>query len=361
MKSKYFTLLFISSWFLEGNLSHGIDSQESCKRFLLQLTGGTPVLINGKKVIIKDRSLFDPDQPNQHDLAYEFIKLEAERRGLNVFLQKRMAQGQSYSVQGRIFGQRTVQPKPRELTNVIVSHADSPDEVFQEDTILIGAHYDVINSTSGEWKTSFMDPTPLPYRFSPGADNNGSGVTGVFELMDRLIGHPIRSKVLYVFFDGGEPGIYGTSLGSFIFVESLPREALDKIKQVVILDMIGKSSRKNGNAYNLSIGNFARREFQKITALFPTQATATLPSRPQIHTPYDEFFIGTYSDSCHFLTAGIPAVLVSDVGNTQNTPPHNHAEYDTYKGMEWDFFGSVVNQVEQMIRIVFDSANDVFH
>jgi hypothetical protein len=70
--------------------------------------------------------------------------------------------------------------------------------------------------------------------YFPGANDNASGVSMVLNLMKYYSEHPLRYKVVFLFFAGEEAGL----LGSNYFVES---NALDlkKIKFLINLDLMG--------------------------------------------------------------------------------------------------------------------------
>ncbi|MEW6252174.1 MAG: M20/M25/M40 family metallo-hydrolase [Planctomycetota bacterium] len=100
-----------------------------------------------------------------------------------------------------------------------------------DDTIVVGAHYDHLGPAGGS--------KDAPARIYYGADDNASGTAGVIELARILGGEKLRRDVVFVAFSAEEMGL----LGSRHFVEE-PPVALDEIRAMVNLDMIGRYSLK---------------------------------------------------------------------------------------------------------------------
>lgn len=354
-----FFFLFSESTWPNNDSRKSTSPFEDCHQFLSVLTGRTPVLINGHPVYIRDRSLLDPSKLNQHDLAYQWIVAELKRRGLKPLLQKSTVHSHSPQrpspLRPSLFGGGRAEkvPDPREITNVIVPlfEADSLESVFNQEIILVGAHYDVVNSLFREWSEPSFALSP--YKFTPGADDNGSGVTGLFALIDRFRVEPIRSNIVFVFFDGEEPGIYGPTVGSKILMKSLSEESRGKIKQTIIIDMIGKGSEKEPQKYSLSAGNLSRRRMVRLEESFGHPLGETTV-KPVFYNSYDRRFLGMLTDSRHFLTQLIPTILICDILNLESLPSHYHTTRDSIDVIDWEYFFQIVDQVEKMIREIFD-------
>jgi len=98
--------------------------------------------------------------------------------------------------------------------------------------VVLGAHYDHLGRVPN-WRS--RDKTPVIHN---GADDNASGVAGIIEMV-RVLGREggLRRGVLFIAFSGEELGL----LGSKHFVEH-PTVSLERIRAVVIFDMIGRLS-----------------------------------------------------------------------------------------------------------------------
>jgi Zn-dependent M28 family amino/carboxypeptidase len=114
-------------------------------------------------------------------------------------------------------------PKPEtsDGTNLIgvVPGTSAPDRF-----LLVTAHFDHLGVRNGQTY--------------PGADDNASGVAALLEIAAWFAGHPTRSSLVFVGFDGEEQGLQG----SRYFVSKPPID-LARIAAVVNLDMIGRGDK----------------------------------------------------------------------------------------------------------------------
>lgn len=102
---------------------------------------------------------------------------------------------------------------------------------LKDETVVIGAHYDHLGSgepgsfPGNKGKTHF------------GADDNGSGTTGLLELARRYGGMKDRKgrRIVFVAFSGEEQGLYGSK-----FYCKEPPFPLDKTAFMLNMDMIGR-------------------------------------------------------------------------------------------------------------------------
>lgn len=120
------------------------------------------------------------------------------------------------------------------LRNVVGTIPGSGD--LANETIVVGAHYDHV----GYGGFSSMAQVKVP-TVHPGADDNGSGTTGLLELARRMAktrndapGTPCR-RFVFIAFSGEELGLYGS-----LHYCKEPLFPLDKTKAMLNIDMIGK-------------------------------------------------------------------------------------------------------------------------
>ncbi|MGB3532476.1 MAG: M28 family peptidase [Microcoleaceae cyanobacterium] len=216
-------------------------------------------------------------------------------------------------------------------------------------SFLIAAHYDtVINS--------------------PGADDNGTGIAVILEIARLLknIQTPLTFEL--AFFDQEETGL----LGSFAFVNQT--ENLDRLKSVIILDMVGYACHTSGcQTYpaGLSVDSFLKtagvespdkgefiavvgeaehldllkvfQKWNKITTDLPPIVTVPVPLKGVL-TP-DVL----RSDHAAFWYKGIPAVLVTDTAELRSS--HYHQPSDTIDTLDKPFF---IGSAQLILNIVQD-------
>ncbi len=105
------------------------------------------------------------------------------------------------------------------------------------ETIVIGAHYDHLGY-GGAGSLSAQKKLAIHH----GADDNGSGTTGMLELVRRFSSIKNRQgrKILFMAFSGEELGLFGSAH----FVNN-PLIPINEIAAMVNLDMIGRLSKDN--------------------------------------------------------------------------------------------------------------------
>lgn len=161
------------------------------------------------------------------------------------------------SLVARIEVAATRGPANVKLRNVIGS-LDGAGELAGE-AVVVGAHYDHV----GYGGFSSMAQVKVP-TVHPGADDNGSGTTGLLELARRLAawrkqnpGIPCR-KIIFCAFSGEELGLYGS-----VHYCKEPVFPLNKTKGMVNIDMIGRlrPDKASGKPRLLVQGSGTAKEF----------------------------------------------------------------------------------------------------
>jgi hypothetical protein len=117
----------------------------------------------------------------------------------------------------------------------ILGILEGSDPQLKSQVVLIGAHYDHVGY--GRVTNSFG---PWGYIHN-GADDNGSGVAGLLEILGAVkqLPQPPRRSILFVFWDQEEAGL----IGSRHWI-SHPTVALENLVFAINIDMIGRM--KNG-------------------------------------------------------------------------------------------------------------------
>lgn len=221
------------------------------------------------------------------------------------------------------------------IENIISEH---PGLARSQDTYIISAHYDA-----------------APY--SPGADDNASGLVGLLELMRILSDYHFNYNLKFIAFDLEESGSWGSL--NYVFNNGI--SSTDHIKGVINLDMIGVYSEEPGSQAipdgfdqfypdvvqslrdDSLRANFALKtsniQSEELSRSFSEQTKAYVPQLNLVsltatdETMYEYNLIG--SDHAAFWIAGIPAIHIGEGGATRN--PYIDTEEDNIENVKIDF------------------------
>lgn len=120
--------------------------------------------------------------------------------------------------------------KPETLTTQnVVAIWEGSDPVLKNEMVAVGAHYDHIGIS--------QNPN-LADRINNGADDDGSGTTGVLAMAEALAKSPKRPKrsILFVWHCGEEKGLWGSQ-----YFTNYPTVDLKNVIAQLNIDMIGRS------------------------------------------------------------------------------------------------------------------------
>lgn len=216
----------------------------------------------------------------------------------------------------------------------------------EDSTYIIDAHFDSVNNT-------------------PGADDNGSGVVGVWEALRVLAPFNFKKTIKFIGFDFEETVGSSGTWGSYLYTQSqIP--SWEKILGVVNFEMIGyysdvpnsqqvpvgfnllfpnqynqvaqDSFRGNfiTNAGDASSDNFVKA-FDTLTKQFVPDlkiVSITLPGNGTISPDFRR------SDHQHFWDLDIPALMITDGANFRNQ--HYHTPNDDISKINFAFTSKVV-------------------
>lgn len=202
--------------------------------------------------------------------------------------------------------------------------------------ILVAAHYDTV-------------------AFSPGADDNGTGIAVVLEVARLLSSRSMPRTLQLAFFDKEEAGL----LGSRAFVTKAAR--LKNLRGVIVMDMVGYACYTPGcQKYPVGLpvtppsekGDFlaviadaehlpllsAFQNSQTIPSTAQNKQAANLPPVLTLPIPLKGLLTPDTlrSDHASFWYQGIGAVLVTDTANLRT--PHYHQPSDVPATIERSFF-----------------------
>lgn len=173
--------------------------------------------------------------------------------------------------------------------------------------VIACAHLDSINIQGG---------SAAP---APGADDNGSGSAGVFEIARAFRDHLGVHDLRLILFGGEEEGLFGSKR----YVAHLSSVDRKKIRAVVNMDMIA-SLNSASRSVLLEGAPLSQTLIDKLSDAARTYTTLT------IQTSLNPFA----SDHVPFITATIPAVLT--IEGADNTNDRIHSERDTIDRIDYD-------------------------
>jgi len=212
--------------------------------------------------------------------------------------------------------------------------AELPGKDKPERILIVGAHYDTVDTT-------------------PGADDNASGIAGVLALARELAQRPLGATVRFVAFALEEPPFYRSSnMGSYRYAESLSEKG-ERIQGMICLEMIGYFCDEPGcqtyplpfmnlkfpktGDYISLLGNLGSKELTEAVA----QGFRAGTDLPVITLNAPPVVIGIdFSDHWSFYQFGYPALMVTDTAFYRN--PHYHAPTDLPQTLDYEKMAKVV-------------------
>ena len=261
MKKFLLPLFIVSLFILQTNLfpqspvvQQIINSvnQDSLIKFVQELTGVVPTIINGTSQTIVSRHKNSPSNA----LAETYIKQKLQSYGLTTTIQ-------SFSTTGK---------------NV---YAVQPGTEFPNKKYIICAHFDDMPSGS----------------IAPGADDNGSGTAAVIEASRIFSQLSFPFTIVYALWDEEEQGLVGSE-----YYANQAAANGDSILGVINLDMIAWDSNNDGNAdvHTSSIANTnsLKDKMLEVNLVYGINLDLdVVPAQP-------------YSDHQSFLDHGYSAILL---------------------------------------------------
>jgi len=200
--------------------------------------------------------------------------------------------------------------------------------------------------------------------WTPGADDNGSGVVVLLELARRLSAGGFPHELRLLWFDAEEPGL----LGSGARVQALTPDDAHRFIGLVNLETMGFTDRRPGTQrlpdgaelvfhpgdkgdFLLCLGNLASAALTSVVgdALaeedsehFRVEVFGWLPGNGLVLPDTRR------SDHSQFWDRGLQAVLLTDTANMRS--PHYHDASDTLETLDLPFLTSAARGVERAAR-----------
>ncbi len=219
--------------------------------------------------------------------------------------------------------------------------------------LVIGAHYDSVGATEGEAPGTGATPNDS---YTPGADDNASGVAGLIELARLLVQQPPKVPVELVAYSLEEPPNFRTpNMGSAHHAARLKAEGR-AVELMLSLEMIGFFDDHEGRqeypapgmtALYPSTGNFIAVVGRPQDALWcrklkaAMQGAAPLPVY-SLNAPAGIPGID-FSDHLNYWAEHFPALMVTDTSFFRNREYHRQG--DTWDTLDYVRMSQVVQGV----------------
>jgi len=226
-----------------------------------------------------------------------------------------------------------------------------PGSGQQPRLLVLGAHYDTVPGT-------------------PGADDNGSGVTVLLELARRLAAAEPEHELRLVWLDGEEAGL----IGSGAYVAGLEADERARLVGFVGLETMGFTDRAAGSQrlpprirtvfdpgdrgdFLLVVGNVASAPLAgAVTSAlrrmegpaFRVESFSAVPGAGWVLPDTRR------SDHARFWDAGLPAVMLTDTADFRN--PHYHAGTDVPATLDLAFLAAAARGLELFVRLTAGAA-----
>jgi Zn-dependent M28 family amino/carboxypeptidase len=257
-----------------------------------------------------------------HRLRIHVERLAGEIGERNVFHPTTLQAGASYITHEWEQQGYAVEQLPYEVSGVrcLNLEATRRGDTREREILLIGAHYDTV-------------------RGSPGANDNGSGVSAILELSRLFAAIQPALSVRFVAFVNEEPPFFITGQQGSMVYAAAARRRRDDIRLMTSIETIGWYSNESGSQnypplFNLFypnradfigfVSNFrSRAAMRRLAAAFrassdfPLETAATFSFVPGV----------SWSDHRSFWRQGYRAVMITDTAFYRY--PHYHAPSDT--------------------------------
>ena len=215
----------------------------------------------------------------------------------------------------RVMAKRTIKTIDTENMLAFLEGTDKKDEV-----LVISSHFDHIGTNANG-------------QINNGADDDGSGTTGVMEIAEAFVqaakeGHRPRRSILFLNVTGEEKGLLGSA-----YYSDNPVYPLDKTVNNLNIDMIGRvdPAHENDRDYVYVIGSEKLSSHLKVISEFANITYTNLNLDYKFDDPNDKMRIYYRSDHYNFAKHGIPIIFYFN-----GTHADYHRPTDTVDKIEWD-------------------------
>jgi len=219
-------------------------------------------------------------------------------------------------------------------------------QVFREEILLVGAHYDSVIG-------------------SPGANDNATGAAGLLEIGKLLSGKKLKRTVKLVAFVNEEPPFFNTkNMGSYVYAQR-SRERKENIIGMISLETLGYySDQKGSQKYPFPLGLFKpdRGNFVAFVSNISSKPLLNkIIKRFRVHAEFPSDGVAFpqiipgigWSDHLSFWKFGYPAIMVTDTALFRY--PYYHSPEDTPDKIHYDRLARVVLGLFKVIEDLADA------
>ena len=218
------------------------------------------------------------------------------------------------------------------FTQNVVAIWEGSDAVLKNEYVAIGAHYDHVGMNQN---------APGADKIWNGADDDGSGTTGVLAIAESLAKASKRPKrsILFVWHAGEEKGLWGSQ-----YFATYPTVELKNVIAQLNIDMIGRSRKADDtNPRNKDLSgeneiyvigsNMMSTELGNVTSSV-NKAYLNMNYNFKYDDPKDPNRFFFRSDHFHYAAKGIPIVFWFSGVHEDYHQPGDHPEKIDYQKME---------------------------
>ncbi len=135
----------------------------------------------------------------------------------------------------------------RKLRNVVATLPAAKGSDLADEVVVVGSHYDHL----GKGGMGMLDLMTGSGKVHYGADDNASGSTGNLILARAFVAAgPAKRRLVFIWFDGEELGLYGSK--NYVKKPVFP---LEKTAAMLNMDMIGRLRKDKLTVYGLNTGS----------------------------------------------------------------------------------------------------------
>lgn len=219
--------------------------------------------------------------------------------------------------------------------------AEIPGDVYRDEVILVGAHYDSVVG-------------------SPGANDNATGVAGLLEIGNLLSGKKLKRTVRLVAFVNEESPFFATkNMGSYVYAQRSHKRQ-ENIRGMISLETLGYYSEVKGSqTYPFPLGFFKPDTGNYIGFVSNLRSKLFLKDfikrfKDQVEFPtegvaFPQIIPGIgWSDHRSFWKFDYPAIMVTDTALFRY--PHYHSPKDTPEKIHYSHLARVVSGLLKAIE-----------
>ncbi len=281
-----FLLLFTFSSFSFAQQFAGLVKADTLKKYLRELTGDMPTVIDGNTYTITTRNTINL---GSNYIAANYIKYRLKTYGLTV-----TEQPFTFTYYGNNYQAKNI-------------YAVQTGKLYPNKKLIICAHFDNMPSAG----------------IAPGADDNGTGTCAVLEAARVISKLNTNYTIVYALWSGEEQGLKGSA-----YYANLAYSSQEDIQGVINMDMIGWDDVRNNDlaVYDaLPASLFITDKLSSVNAGYGINLTLSKYATPMMN-----------SDNYSFYYKGYPTICM--IENDYAVNNHYHSAEDKYANINTAYY-----------------------